>query len=584
MVAKRLCTFDQVSWHSWIPGRLQQIRLHLKGRALDILNCYQFVRHPDKFRDRTQFWQSLHDALSQIPNRNILLLAGDMNTSLTTANASVGVASYLWQSRRTCGPKARDQSTFKNLLQQYNLVTLNTWTSSDGPTFCNDTASSRIDFICTRRVHADGLAKQACTVPQMPLVPQTGPRHFPIMTTLKKHWFTTPKKTSTAWTPVQRHCLRQHWLQNDDTWTAVNETVARHLDHVYENSSPPSLNELHATLNDKVHPMVATSSHRPRQETHLNGFHLFLSCRQKLQTITCRSLAMIFQSWNLVTLQHKARLQIRQHSELQRKAKRQHLMQTARSAADAKDQYTLFAHIRRITPKVPKVNIRLRGTDGQLLGPDEAAQMIADWLQHLYSDPTNTDHTSQAYSWPLDVADLHHGFHQFEINKALDPEFLPSIFWKHHANAVSCMIHDLAQQWCRQAPHFAPDLWSRGTLCFLSKPNKKTDHPDALRPIALLEPTGKAIMGALAKQLMAVMWDRLCTIPQFAYMNGRGSSEAIGRVLNMIDLVMNNVAAYQYKHHPIAHHAARTGAWGGLIVSLDLSKAFVLIVNAYFKL
>ena len=244
------------------------------------------------------------------------------------------------------------------------------------------------------------------------------------------------------------------------TWHTINETVAEHLDQIQMTSPPPSLADFHEGLTHKVHPLVVSPEAPTRPDTTLNGFHLFLDCRRKLADLKCCTLTSIFQSWVLVTKQHKARQQLRQHSKILRKAKRQHLMQTARQAANANDQYTLFNHIRRITPKVPRVHIRLRGPQGQLLGPEEAAQMIADWLQNLYSNPAFTDTASQAFSWPLDVADLHHGFHQFEINKALDPDFIPSIFWKQHAGSMSCLIHDLAQHWCRQPPHYPPDLWS----------------------------------------------------------------------------------------------------------------------------
>ena len=57
MVAKKLCSFDQVTWHSWVPGRLQQVRLHLPGRALDILNSYQH----DNYQPRSLFWNTLSE-------------------------------------------------------------------------------------------------------------------------------------------------------------------------------------------------------------------------------------------------------------------------------------------------------------------------------------------------------------------------------------------------------------------------------------------------------------------------------------------------------------------------------------------
>lgn len=133
-------------------------------------------------------------------------------------------------------------------------------------------------------------------------------------------------------------------------------------------------------------------------------------------------------SWKHVIKQQQACCSMRQHSKLRRKDQRQQLMQTARQAANANDQYTLFSHIRRITPKMPRKHIRLRDQHGQLLKLMEAAQSIANWLTNLYNDPHSIPSIDPSPQWLFDAQDLYCSFHEFEGTKALDPEFLPFSF------------------------------------------------------------------------------------------------------------------------------------------------------------
>ena len=116
-------------------------------------------------------------------------------------------------------------------------------------------------------------------------------------------------------------------------------------------------------------------------------------------------------------------------------------MQTARMAASASDQYTLFAHIRAITPKVPRQYIRLRGTNGELLGPAEAADMIEHWLQQIYDVPCE-DYTScvQAFNWPFTPMELELSFRRFSASKALANEYVPAVIWKDHSSEMATLV------------------------------------------------------------------------------------------------------------------------------------------------
>lgn len=55
----------------------------------------------------------------------------------------------------------------------------------------------------------------------------------------------------------------------------------------------------------------------------------------------------------------------------------------ANHAANSKDQYEFFKHIRHLSLKTPYKRSILRSADGKLLDPFAAADALADWLREL---------------------------------------------------------------------------------------------------------------------------------------------------------------------------------------------------------
>eukprot|EP00438_Fugacium_kawagutii_P001766 Skav227143 [mRNA] locus=scaffold133:549400:554637:- [translate_table: standard] len=80
-------------------------------------------------------------------------------------------------------------------------------------------------------------------------------------------------------------------------------------------------------------------------------------------------------------------------------------------------------------------------------------------------------------------------------------------------------------------------------------------------------------MGLLAALMMESAGSHLRAVPQFAYHEARGSGDAIERLSSHCRQVQSQMDAHRYKHH--RHHVAQTpDLHGGLMFSLDLSKAF----------
>ena len=161
MVSSKLCNAPDIRWTDPIPGRLIHVRLQMPTRNIDIVGCYQHVYSGSKrsMPLRESFWKSLELILQQLPARNTVTLLGDMNCSLPASSGVSGTSFFRWQGRPKQGPQHPDSGRFLSILHQFGIVALNTWDGSQCPTFAQNGAASRIDYICTRAQHADGQAR-----------------------------------------------------------------------------------------------------------------------------------------------------------------------------------------------------------------------------------------------------------------------------------------------------------------------------------------------------------------------------------------------------------------------------------------
>ena len=60
--------------------------------------------------------------------------------------------------------------------------------------------------------------------------------------------------------------------------------------------------------------------------------------------------------------------------------------------------------------------------------------------------------------------------------------------------------------------------WRDAWLFFLPKPGKANTHPNQLRPISLMEPLGKLVLGLLADQLKTFLGPLFCQEPHFGFL------------------------------------------------------------------
>lgn len=211
LISKKVIAQHHISWNECIPGRLMHIRLHFSHRHHDFIHCYQHPARHNSQADRDHFWTQLQDVLDHIPNRHLITLAGDLNTSSRRSSSSIGLSTFCKGHVRASGPSHVDEDTWHGILQKYDLVALNTWTHSHQATFQNEEAHSRIDYICTRRRHADRLARSTKQLHAHPMLPLRGPHHVPLVATVCQDWHFAPANQPPA---HKRRELVQLWRQD----------------------------------------------------------------------------------------------------------------------------------------------------------------------------------------------------------------------------------------------------------------------------------------------------------------------------------------------------------------------------------
>ena len=119
-----------------------------------------------------------------------------------------------------------------------------------------------------------------------------------------------------------------------------------------------------------------------------------------------------------------------------------------------------------------------------------------------------------------------------------------------------------------------PACWRDAWLILIPKPLKAASSPDALRPLALQEPIGKAVIGLIARLAQTASFSGMAPWPLWAYLPGRSTQHALLRVAAHCkegrELVMSQRPAVINRHRQLPMYPV----CGAIQLFLDLSKAF----------
>ena len=588
MVSKALCPAHLISHRCLHPGRLLHARLHLAQTTVDVVGLYQFawntaIGKQDNIAQRSKLWQALQSLLQELPARNLMMLAGDFNTDLKPRAHQVGPAMHPTQWNYSGSHRLHtDQSEFQSLVQEHQLVALNTWDSQFAHTFVgNMQARSRIDFVLTRLNQSDSEARHATLLHTCALLDlKDGPHHLPIFATLKlKHPFRrtpNPNKTNPAATRRMRHMMQCAYIDQSTQWMHFSEPQQLQL-------SLPNTYD-HAQTNEVLcHHVLAhfapqrTVSQRAWQDPgFVSSTKQMWALYNAYKTPRLTTCANIFQLWfKICRFQRLQRDSKKLVAECKKKLI-QNALEIASHFAHHKDAYQWFRSIEGLKNKQRPPVIQIRGMQGQLLTPTEECNALGKYFKELYHDPFfHTQHYSPVSQIPFTESELCHALLNLPKTKASPPHCAPNIAWSTFAYTIGPKIYAMLQEWwCFNNTLFIPEAWLSAWLVLIPKPHQTPDKPSALRPISLLDPVSKAITSLLVARAQDQCMSTLISAPQFAFMPQRTTSDSLLRVFahcRRVREMTKNLDAGPNLHYHAQHHETFRG---GMQISLDLQKAF----------
>lgn len=368
LVRSSVVQTSQIGSAVLIAGRLVHVRLHFRQRASDLICFYNYMddRTTARLQQRAHFWQSLDACLGKIPNRNTLLIAGDMNCSASMDGVHVGTSLFTWHGNHCKGPQHRDMNSFNTILRKHTLTILNGWNAKQGPTFHNGLLVSRIDFFITRTADSDGFSRDVKYLHEADIVPLNGATHIPLMCCIRRYHFSykIPQSFS-GFTYHQRMKCRLDWQQGSETWSNMMAHTSRALQAVcvHRDASVDPVQAFHDKLGasfQHFYPTNVRIPHAPRIN-HEDLLQQKWYYHRQIKTNRSLTLHAIFHVWkcsskyNAITKTHK------QKTKLAKKQRFFDLLTSVQKAADRHDSFEVHQIINKFPPSNPK-----RGSNSEM--------------------------------------------------------------------------------------------------------------------------------------------------------------------------------------------------------------------------
>ena len=576
LVHKALVPSQAIRSVAPIPGRLLQARLETNP-AIYVVATYQHVWSEQSglhacLASREEFWSQLASTLRSVPWRAQLLVAGDMNTPCITQYPHVGqgVVQAAESIRQT------DQPRLQELLTQFNLIALNTsGRIKHSHTYqfehTANTHRTQIDFLLYRAQHTDSLAKSARTV-QAPFVPVSGMRHLPLRTTLPK-----PQEPRSK-------CMRTSACRASEVASRLQQDpeLAQRFQHRVAALIPPTqVGDPAAILNRVMqqawHEVCRPLPIRPRAPDHAAvGLvrQLWALRRQHRQIPRTFS---VLRGWRQTVRLIRVQRQLKKACKAK---KRERIETLLHEAEQSRFPSTIFSVVKRLAPKSRTLRVQLRDEHGKLLAGQEESEHIASYLRKIYhsTDIHEAPASTVEQGMHFTQEDLLTALHRLEPSKALPSAFVPARLWKLIPEQVTTMLLPYMNL---KASGLEVD-WHKVQLHLIPKVQQVKD-PKNLRPIALLHPGNKLLAFMIAQQVQGKVANYLEQVPQWAYLQGRSTHDALLSVCSHMHQVRELIQAHASTLPQRFRGFQQPRMLGGISISLDVKKAFDSLDHAFLK-
>ena len=181
---------------------------------------------------------------------------------------------------------------------------------------------------------------------------------------------------------------------------------------------------------------------------------------------------------------------------------------------------------------------------------------------------------SESYEYHITRDELARALQQLQARKSAPKHCAPHAFWNIAAAPIAdFMNRHVLEPWQQGSASVFLD-WAAAWLVFLGKAGKAGDSPSHLRPIALLEPMGKAMAGILKQHLLPSVEPWTAELNLHGYLPHRSPQQALSVVFDHCRAVREAAQAQGRSYYLLRAGVKRGSCAGGLQLSIDFSHAF----------
>ena len=539
---------QDLKWHEVEPGRLLHVRCRIRKQQYDLLAVYQHAltrgdkeQQAETMKKCGSIWKKMDKTLSGFPFRSALVLAGDFNMVLSPLTDVSGKGIKLGSDLEWL---RTERAEVMSILQARKLVALNTW-GKPAITYHHPNGESQIDYIMTRRQTAD-LEARKCSPVKTPLAGWRSAGHLPVIASLKLNW-----------KPWQQH------LTGRSDSSAITPSLETIISEV-----APDLQQFQQAVKHNL-------DEKPRKIAMPQPRVMDSEVEQIWSQSGAVLERALLQPSDLETQRRERKRAMRKLARQRRRDALKEMLGLIGQAQDAGNAHAQYQFIRKVCPKAFRRKICLKTESGGVMSNEAECDALAAYAKTLFDDKDFTPpellplpmewFTSE--SWQAALGKLN-------VHKAV-PKFSASVqCWKQHAHVLAPTLQRIAHSALCDGKPYVPDFWTRVQLAWLPKPGRAPTSPAQLRSIGLMSPDTKAFLQILKQQASPWVQKALAGVPQYAYRQLSSTTDPILRATHHCTTVRRNLAGYVEDHTAkILNHSDKE-LLGGLMLSIDLSKAF----------
>ena len=466
-----------LKWSELVPGRLLHVRGTLEGTPCDILNVYQKVRVAGSdeevqrnLAERAMVWRQLFRCLGGLPYRNLVLVAGDLNTVLPRAAGLTGNSAAEDQGGRAYKAKAAETA---DALLRAGLVACNTY-GKRRATYVHAAGESLIDYVFTRRASADAEARKASAV-ETPLAGWRKGGHRVLVGSIAAQW--------APW--------RHRTLENGGSQVAV-----------LKDDPTQSLQDIRAAA-EVVDLAPGQRVRLPKLETMEPAIAQYWESRTAFKNGRVGSLRQCFDLPRAHGRMMRLHRQLRARARSRRRQRNLEVLDKAERAAQIGDSKTLFQCVKLLSGSKGSGRLRLRDENEALISADRESEVLARYASKLFGGEPYEPPPLQALpsDW-LEEWRWRRALKELKAGKAVPHGQPPIAAWKDPSTFFSERLSEISKKaLCGVDPHVWVG-WCLVQLAWLPKPPKPPTLPQHLQSVGLTPGDSKAFLLVLKEQLI----------------------------------------------------------------------------------